>query len=201
MKKFIRRTLFLLILAYILCNALGIILYARKDETCVCDTAIVLGAAVSLDDVSPVYRERLNHAITLYNDGYAQTIITTGGSIDGQSDSDAYVAKKYLVENGIPESVIITEDHSTITEENLEFSKDIMDEYGFRTALIVSDPLHMKRAMLMAKDCGIEAFSSPTQTSMYRSLKTKFPFLCREGFFYIGYKVFKALHIKTALQF
>ena len=195
MKKFVSRTLVVLILAYLICNALGIIIYSRKDETCVCDTAIVLGAAASDNAVSPVYRERLNHAITLYNNGYVKAIITTGGQGDGRNTSDAYAAKIYLIENGIPESDILTEDHSTITEENLSFSKEIMNEYGYETALIVSDPLHMKRSMLMAHDYGIKAFSSPTQTTMYRSIKTKFPFLCREEFFYIGYKVFKALHI------
>jgi len=57
------------------------------------------------------------------------------------------------------------------------------------TAIIVSDPLHMKRAILMAKDYGIEACSSPTPTTMYKSAKTQIPFLAREVFFYIGYPI------------
>ena len=64
-----------------------------------------------------------------------------------------------------------------------------MDENALETAIIVSDPLHMKRAMLMAKDYGIPAYTSPTTTSMYKSLKTKIPFLLREEFFYIGYRI------------
>ena len=53
----------------------------------------------------------------------------------------------------------------------------------------MSDPLHMKRAMLMCEDYGITAYSSPTPTSMYRSLKTKLTFLLREEYFYIGYRI------------
>lgn len=66
-----------------------------------------------------------------------------------------------------------------------------MESNSYHTAIIVSDPLHMKRAMLMAKDYGIEAYSSPTPTSRYVSLKSKLSFLAREEFFYIGYRVYR----------
>ena len=66
-----------------------------------------------------------------------------------------------------------------------------MEENGYETAAIVSDPLHMKRAMLLAKDSGIVAISSPTKSSAYKTLKTKIPFVAREAFFYIGYKWYR----------
>ena len=68
-----------------------------------------------------------------------------------------------------------------------------MDASGMETALIVSDPLHMKRAMLLAKDAGIRAYSAPTPVTMCRSLRTKIPFLAREMFYYIGYKWYRVL--------
>jgi uncharacterized SAM-binding protein YcdF (DUF218 family) len=68
-------------------------------------------------------------------------------------------------------------------------AKRVMSEQGFDTALIVSDPLHMKRAMMYADDLGMKAYSSPTPTSLYRSWKTRLPFLFREEFFYIGYRL------------
>lgn len=87
----------------------------------------------------------------------------------------------------------IREEASTITQENLENAKIIMDENAYEKAIIVSDPLHMKRAMLLAKDTGMKAYSSPTPTTMYRSLKTKIPFLAREVFYYIGYQWYRIL--------
>ncbi|MBY2477640.1 hypothetical protein KWV16_12200 [Clostridioides difficile] len=66
-----------------------------------------------------------------------------------------------------------------------------MNENSYHTAIIVSDPLHMKRAMLMANDYEIEAYSSPTPTTRYISLKSKLPFLAREEFFYIGYRIYR----------
>lgn len=110
--------------------------------------------------------------------------------------SDAKVAQEYLIDNGIPCDGILKEEKSTITQENLENAKDIMDSNKYQTALIVSDPSHMRRSMLLAKDTGIKAYSSPTKTSAYKSLRTKIPFIARETFFYIGYKWYRYLYFK-----
>ncbi|MDO5401945.1 MAG: YdcF family protein [Eubacteriales bacterium] len=173
---------------YIIANAISIYSFSHKDQKCKADVAIILGAATNNGEVSPVYQERLNHGIYLYREGYVEKIIVTGGTGKGNELSDAYAAKQYVVSQGIPQNDILTEDTSTITQENLENSKLIMDRNNYSTAIIVSDPLHMRRSMLLAEDSGITAYSSPTTTSKYVSLKTKIPFLLREVFFYIGYK-------------
>ncbi|MBQ4103667.1 MAG: YdcF family protein [Clostridia bacterium] len=177
----------LLLMVFAIGIAISIWNYGKVDEKAPADVAIVLGAAISDGEVSPVYRERINHAITLYEEGTVDFIILTGGFGEGSYKSDSQVAKEYALSQDVPEERILIEEKSTITEENLEFSKEVMEENDLETAIIVSDPLHMKRAMLMAKDCNINALSSPTTTSMYKSLKTKIPFLLREEFFYIGY--------------
>lgn len=176
---------------YLLLTTISIIDYSTIDEKQPADVVIVLGAATSNGEVSPVYRERINHGIWLYNNGFADYIILTGGTGQGNETSDAFAAKSYAVSEGIPEEAILLEDTSTITQENIEFSKAIMDEHSFKTAIIVSDPLHMKRAMLMTKDYGIVAYSSPTPSTRYISLKTKIPFLMREEFFYVGYRIYR----------
>lgn len=161
--------------------------YAKTDETQKADAAIILGAAVEDGAPTPVFRERINHGISLYQNGYVEYLIFTGGIGDGDSISEAQAGKNYAISMGIPESAILIEEESHITEENLENAKALMEQYDLQTALIVSDPLHMKRAMLMAKDYGITAYASPTKTTMYQSAKTKLPFLAREVFMYIGY--------------
>ena len=179
------------IIAYIACNVISICRYSNMYEDEKCDVAIVLGAATNDNGVSEVYKQRLNHAAQLYQEADVTKIIVTGGMGEGNSFTDAYIARKYLESVGIPDIAILEEDTSTITQENLENAKKIMDKNGYQTALIVSDPLHMKRAMLLARDAGIDAFSSPTQTSAYKSMKTKVPFVARETFFYIGYKWYR----------
>ncbi len=190
-RKIIPITIFLIVIVYILTNVASICIYSTKDEKCNADVAIVLGAAAYEGAVSPVYRERINHGIALYEEGYVEKIIVTGGVGEGNDKSDAYYAKEYAISMGVSADDVLTEDTSTITEENLENAMLIMEQNGYDTAIIVSDPLHMKRAMLLAKDAGIKGYSSPTPTTRYQSLKTKIPFVAREVFFYVGYKWYR----------
>lgn len=189
--KFIFIVFLFISIVYVTWNVISICTYCNIYEERTCDVAIVLGAAASDDGVSEVYRQRLNHAVELYENKCIEKIIVTGGTGTGNHYSDAYMAELYLESQGIPDEAIILEEKSKITQENLENAADIMKKSSYETALIVSDPLHMKRAMLLAKDIGIEAYSSPTQSSAYKSWKTKIPFAARETFFYIGYKWYR----------
>jgi len=188
--KLIIAALVLLIFAYGVFDFVSIYTYGKKDEVQKADVIIVLGAATYEGELSAVYRERLNHGILLYRSGYSDKIIVTGAAANGNTVSDAQAAKNYVLKNGIPEKDVILEDSSTVTLENMEYSKAIMDEYKMKAAIIVSDPLHMKRSMLLAKKQGIAAFSSPTKTSRYQTVKTKLPFLFREFLLYEGYKAY-----------
>ena len=181
------------ITSYIFGTALSIISYSKIDEKCKADVAIILGAGTDGSDPSPVFKARIDHGIWLYKNGYVDKLIFTGGIGEGREESEASVAMSYAIEQGIPQSDIFIEEESHITEENIANAKIIMDENSFETAIIVSDPLHMKRAMLMANDYGIKGYSSPTPDSRYITWKTKLPFLIREEFYYIGYKVYKIL--------
>ena len=176
---------------YSLFCAVSIVIYAGQDERQTADCIIVLGAGTNGKTPNAVFRERLNHAITLYHAGYSDTILLTGGLTPGNEHSDSYIAGQYLIEQGISADAILLEERSTITQENLKFAKEIMENEGLSTAILVSDPLHMKRSMMMAKDYEIEAFSSPTPTTRYQTWKSKLPFLARETFFYVGYQVYR----------
>lgn len=181
----------MLLAVYTIWNAISIYQYSSVDETRKCDVGIVLGAATDFNGVSEAYKQRLNHAVALYKNDTIDMIIVTGGKAKGSKNSDAYMAKQYLLEEGVLEESVLLEEESVITQENLQNSLKIMQDNELETALIISDPLHMKRAMRMAKDLEMNAFSSPTKTSAYKSLKTKIPFLWRETFFYIGYKWYR----------
>ena len=176
---------------YTALQAVSIWRYGAVDETRPADVAIVLGAGTFNGVVSPVYRERINHGVWLYQNGYVKKLILTGGYGAGSTVSDAAAAGQYAISMGMPEADILLEEGSAITQENLQYARELMEEAGDETALVVSDPLHMKRAMLLAKDAGIEAYASPTPTSRYRSLKTKAKFLAREVLYYIGYRAYR----------
>jgi len=190
-KKFVVRFMLAIILAlfiFISYSAFSIWSFSNKVQHVKTDAAVVLGAAAWGDEPSPVLRERVNHSIWLYENGYVDKIIFTGGKGEGALYAESEVAREYAVKNNVNPEDILIETKSRITEENLTYAYEIAVQQNFRTFTIVSDPLHMKRAMLMAKNTGMEeAYSSPTQTSVYKSLDSKIPFFLRELFFYIGY--------------
>lgn len=176
--------LFLSVITYV---AVSIWTFSDDNQLTKKDAAIVLGAAVWDDEPSPVFRERIHHAIWLYDNHYVEKIIFTGGKGDGARFAESEVAKTYAIEKGVAEEDILIETQSRITEQNLQYAYEIAKENELYSFTIVSDPLHMKRAMLMAESLGMEAYASPTETTVYKTFKSKIPFLCREVFFYIGY--------------
>ena len=193
--KFIWRMIWIIILLCVIAviwAGFSIHKYAESDETRQADAAIILGCAVENGEPTPVFRERINHAIRLYHDGYVKYLIFTGGVGEDDEISEAMAAKKYAVDIWhIPEESVLIEEKSHITEENMKYAQEIMEENNLESALIVSDPLHMRRAMLMAKDYGINAYSSPTTTSLYQNSKAGYVFLAREAVLYIYYGVIR----------
>jgi len=47
----------------------------------------------------------------------------------------------------------------------MEKARDIMEQEGWQTAIIVSDPFHIERSLLMAGDAGFAAYGSPALDS------------------------------------
>ncbi len=166
----------------------GHIDYARKS-----DVAIVLGAAAYHTKPSPVFKERIRHAITLFEAGQVPKIIFTGGYGNGAPYAESEVGAAFAVKAGVDETAILTETRSRSTRQNLLEAKALMDMANLSTAIIVSDPLHLKRAAILAKDIGISAVTSPTPTTRYRSFNKKFEFLRREIYFYSRYLVAQLL--------
>ena len=163
--------------------------YARQTSQEPADAAIVLGAAVYRNRPSPVFRERINHAVDLFHQGQVRALIFTGGKGPGDAVSEGEAGREYALAAGVPDSAIFIETTSENTLENLENAQEIIETQGFERVLLVSDPLHMRRAMLNAEDLGLDADPSPTTTSRYRSLRTQMRFLLREVYYLAVYQI------------
>jgi uncharacterized SAM-binding protein YcdF (DUF218 family) len=168
-------------------TATTIYTYGNRSSEVTADAAVVLGAAVWGNQVSPVFRERINHAISLYHQGRIRKLIFTGGQGNRNEPTEAAAARNYALQNGIPLNDVLIEQQSHTTYENMVYAKQLADQHGLKKLLIVSDPLHMKRAVTMARDIGLEAYPSPTPTTKYQSLKNQSSELARETIFYLGY--------------
>jgi uncharacterized SAM-binding protein YcdF (DUF218 family) len=169
--------------------ALDVWRYAGVIADTPADAALVLGAAVLGDEPSPVLVERLRHAQQLFETGQVRAIVVTGGRSPEDELSEAEASRDWLIAQGVPADAIVLENASRTTIENLELAKPILDAHQFSTVLVVSDPLHMRRAMLIADRLDISAASSPTQTSRFQSWGTTLPFLGRETWFMAQYLV------------
>ena len=165
--------------------------YGRNSTPIQADAAIVLGAAAWGNQPSPVFRERLNHGISLYKAAKVKTLILTGGTGDGNELAESMVGKHYAMQQGVAEADIFTETRSKTTQQNLYYSQQVATAHNLQRFLIVSDPLHMKRSLLMAREMGMDAYPSPTPTTRYQSLGNQLKFLARETYFYLVYFVFK----------
>ena len=144
-----------------------------------------------LISLPPVFKERINHAVNLYKEGNIQKIIFTGGLGESETVAESVVVKNFAMTLGIPATDILTEIESNTTRDNLLQAQKLLITTGLASSLIVSDPLHTKRAMMMAKDIGFnDVKPSATPTTRYQSLKTKVPFILREVYFYLHYLVF-----------
>jgi uncharacterized SAM-binding protein YcdF (DUF218 family) len=182
--------IFVTLLSWSVLVALNIYNYAQRDETAPADVAIVLGAGTRRETPSPVFRERIDHAINLYRNGTVHAIILTGGVGNGRTVADSEIARDYALEEGVPAEAIYIETSSETTLQNLQEARGIMQGQGFESALVVSDPLHLYRALAMAGDLGMNAHPSPTPTSRINSWWANLFFLVREVPLVMQYSLF-----------
>jgi uncharacterized SAM-binding protein YcdF (DUF218 family) len=181
------------IFIYIISIAINIFLFSYVNETINADAAVILGASVWHNKPSPVFQERINHGIWLYKNGYVKYLIFTGGIGKKSNVSESSVAKEYAMNSSVPEEKIFIEEMSKVTLENILYARNIIQEHNFNKIILVSDPLHMKRAITMARDNNLKVYSSPTPTTRYITIKTKLLFLLYETLFYLAYEIYKNL--------
>lgn len=172
------------LLAYLCWQAWSIHRFGFSDRGQTADCAIVLGAAAYHDRPSPVLKERINHAITLYKSGRVPRIILTGGFGKGAPYAESEVALEYCVKKGVPREALLHETNSHTTYQNLREAKVHLDAHSWSSALVVSDPWHLKRAVAMARRLGVEAHPSGTLSTRFESPKAQLHFVLRELYFY-----------------
>jgi len=137
----------------------------NADERRPADAIVVLGAAQYDGRPSPVFEARLEHAVSLWNEGLAKAFVVTGGKLPGDRTTEAAVAREYAIAHGVPEAAIFGEDQAHNTLTSLTAVAEQLDKRGMTSAIFVSDPTHMLRVLRIADDLGIDAYGSPTATS------------------------------------
>lgn len=176
--------LLLLVLLWLAGVAAYVVWVGERDQAAAADVIIVLGAAAYDARPSPVFEERIRHGIDLYGRGMAPRIIFTGGFGTGARFAESEVAQRYALRRQVPPEAILIETRSRTTRQNLQQAAALMRQHQMHSAIVVSDPLHMARALRLARESGIQALGSSTPTTRFRSWETRWKFLLQEVYFF-----------------
>ena len=161
---------------------------SQVDAARTADAIIVLGSKVYTGGhPGPSLNARIQHAIALYKAGYAPYLIFSGGLGDNPP-SEAEVMRRVASSAGVPDSAMILEDQSHSTEDNLANAKALMDTRGLHSAIIVSDPFHLYRSEIIARDLGIDAYGSGASNSpAYTTPQLRVWYTARESMALVWY--------------
>ena len=112
---------------------------------------------------------RLEAAIDYHQIFPTTPIIVSGGRGNGEEISEAKAMKKYLVDKGINESLIIEEDKSTNTNENIIYSKKIIDSLNKSSysVTIITNGFHCYRSQLLANKHNLIAHTYSAKENLY----------------------------------
>lgn len=113
---------------------------------------------------SACIQARAHHAVDLYHQAMAANIIPTGG-LTGPPPTEAEAMSKVMQAEGVPASAIFLEEQARNTSDNIVYSQAIMRAQGWRTAILVTEPNHIKRAGMIAHDLGLDFVMSPATDS------------------------------------
>jgi uncharacterized SAM-binding protein YcdF (DUF218 family) len=135
------------------------------DERRPADAIVVLGAAQFDGVASDVFAARLDHAVELFQAGFAPYLVVTGGKQPGDRTTEAATARAYAIGHGVPANRILMEDKGRNTLDSLTRVREVFRANGLQSGVFVSDRTHMLRVLRMASDLGMVAWGSPTTTS------------------------------------
>lgn len=162
---------------------------SERDETRPADAIVVFGAAEYAGRPSPIFRARLDHALSLYERGLAPMVITTGASRDPRF-SEGRVGQEYLMSRGIPEERLIAETRSPNTSKSAERVAGIMRANGMRSCIAVSDGYHMFRIKKILGRQGVEVYGAPRPVAVETTPYQRFRLILREALGYTAWLLY-----------
>jgi vancomycin permeability regulator SanA len=180
------------VLGVLLATAVAVWRTAHKDEArrqSRVQVIAVLGAAEYNGRPSATFQGRLQHAATLFEQGFADRILVLGGNKPGDRTTEAAAGRQWLLDRGVPEADVFALPEGSNTLDSLRAAAAFMAQRGFRSVLLVSDPWHNLRIRRMARDLGLNAYVSATWHSAAKSHETRLSGYTRETFAYLYYRL------------
>jgi len=158
--------LVVLVVAYVGGTFLQVWQASSRDGARDSEAIVVLGAAQYNGRPSPALRNRLDHALDLYDQGLASMIVVTGGRQEGDRFTEATAGYNYLRTQGVPDQAIRKEVQGHTTYESLAAVARFLRTEDINDVILVSGPAHTKRLSGIANDVGLDAAISPSDGSV-----------------------------------
>jgi len=116
---------------------------------------------------------RVEHGVRLFHQGLAPRLILSGGRWASHRPPCAPRMKAHALALGLCSEEILVEDRSTRTSENAREVARLLHGHAARSILLVTSPVHMRRAKLCFEKQGIEVSCAPTPRLAHDTLFTK----------------------------
>ena len=130
------------------------------------ETVIVLGCKTINGSPSVMLAARLDKAVEYLNENPQAVCVVTGGMGSDEIEPEAVTMERYLITKGIDRTRIYKEDKATNTEENIRYSKEIIEKEKLsQNVVVVSESYHVYRGMRNARKLGLNAASLPAPTN------------------------------------
>jgi SanA protein len=143
-------------ISYLVINA-GSSAYIYRDANRLphAQVAVIPGAAILQNgDLSPVLKDRVDMAITIYQKGIVDKILVTGDN-SSLSYNEVKPVKDYLLKNGIPEQNIFLDHAGFDTYSSMYRARDV---FLIKSMIVVSQAFHLPRAVYIARYLGITTY-------------------------------------------
>jgi vancomycin permeability regulator SanA len=120
------------------------------------EVAIVFGAQVAPGGQRPMpfLAGRLDTAADLLNRGRARALLISGDGT-GSSGDEVRVMREYLAGQGVDATRVVSDPYGRDTYDTCRRAREV---YGVTRALLVSQSLHLPRAVTLCRTVGIEAY-------------------------------------------
>jgi len=127
------------------------------------DAIVVLGFPARPDGrPSAILAERVDAAVRWWRAGAAPRLLLTGGAVYNRHvEAEVMAARARAL--GVPASALVLEPLARDTRENARYAAAAMRAAGWRTALVVSSPSHLRRAAHWFRVEGVEAAFAPAE--------------------------------------
>lgn len=159
---------FVLVLLVPVGATVQVVLGAQFDDRSPTQAIVVLDPGKVWGDPEASRAARIDHAAELYREKVAPVVVVTGPPRTHESTRQELIAK------GVPSSDVVTFDAGIDTVGPLSVIASVMNDLGWTSATIVTDPAHAVRAQATASRLGIDAHVSPTSSEVGVSLTSDY---------------------------